>query len=81
MSQEADFIVDRRRMRRKLTFWRVITAVVIIVALIGGGLVVTGVDVVTFCKLCGECIEVCPEKLFEEAPFEEHWPEEMEATP
>ena len=25
MSLDADLIVDRRRMRRKLTFWRVIT--------------------------------------------------------
>ena len=29
---------------------------------------VTGADVSTFCKLCGECIAVCPEKLFKEVP-------------
>ena len=35
MSLDADAIVDRRRMRRKLTFWRVLTVLVAIVA-IGG---------------------------------------------
>ncbi len=35
MSLDADAIVDRRRMRRKLTFWRV-AAVVIAIAAIGG---------------------------------------------
>ena len=35
MSLDADVIVDRRRMRRKLTFWRVVAALVAIVA-IGG---------------------------------------------
>ena len=29
MSLDADLIVDRRRMRRKLTFWRVLAVVVI----------------------------------------------------
>ena len=29
MSLDADLIVDRRRMRRKLTFWRVLAIVVI----------------------------------------------------
>jgi protease IV len=38
MSFDADFIVDRRRMRRKLTFWRVVTVLVIIVAVVGAGL-------------------------------------------
>jgi protease-4 len=33
MSLDADTIVDRRRMRRKLTFWRVLTVVVAIVAI------------------------------------------------
>lgn len=33
MSLEADTIVDRRRMRRKLTFWRVLTVAVAIVAI------------------------------------------------
>jgi protease-4 len=35
MSHDADSIVDRRRLRRKLTFWRVL-AVVAVVAVIGG---------------------------------------------
>ena len=39
------------------------------------GLLVTGVDVSSFCKLCRECIEVCPEKLFVAAPFQEVWEE------
>jgi len=33
MSLDADLIVDRRRMRRKLTFWRVVAIVVAIVAI------------------------------------------------
>jgi protease-4 len=41
MSLDADLIVDRRRMRRKLTFWRVITVLVAIAAVVGGGLVLT----------------------------------------
>jgi ferredoxin len=41
---------------------------------------VTGVDVTSYCKLCGECIAVCPEKLFAEAPFEEVWVEEGVAS-
>ena len=36
MSLDADAIVDRRRMRRKLTFWRV-TAVLVALVAIGGG--------------------------------------------
>jgi protease IV len=35
MSLDADLIVDRRRMRRKLTFWRVIAIGVIVLALAG----------------------------------------------
>jgi protease-4 len=35
MSLDADQIVDRRRMRRKLTFWRVATVLVAIVAIVG----------------------------------------------
>jgi protease-4 len=35
MSLDADLIVDRRRMRRKLTFWRVLAFLVAIVAIIG----------------------------------------------
>ena len=34
MSLDADLIVDRRRMRRKLTFWRVVAVVVAIIAII-----------------------------------------------
>ena len=34
MSMESDVIVDRRRLRRKLTFWRV-AAVIIAIAAIG----------------------------------------------
>ena len=43
------------------------------------GLLVTGVDVSSYCKLCGECIAVCPEKLFQEMPFQDVW-EESEVT-
>jgi protease IV len=39
MSLDADAIVDRRRMRRKLTFWRVIAAVITLVALVGAAFV------------------------------------------
>ena len=35
MSLDADLIVDRRRMRRKLTFWRVLAVVIAIVAVVG----------------------------------------------
>jgi protease-4 len=42
MSSDADFIVDRRRMRRKLTFWRVLTVLIAIVVVVGGGLIVSG---------------------------------------
>jgi protease-4 len=35
MSFDADAIVDRRRMRRKLTFWRVSAILVVIVAVVG----------------------------------------------
>jgi len=38
MSLDADQIVDRRRMRRKLTFWRVATIFILIAAVVGGGL-------------------------------------------
>jgi protease IV len=37
MSFDADAIVDRRRMRRKLTFWRVSAILVVLVAVIGVG--------------------------------------------
>ena len=35
MSLETDHIVDRRRMRRKLTFWRVVAVLIAIVAVVG----------------------------------------------
>jgi protease IV len=38
MSLDSDVIVDRRRIRRKLTFWRVLAVVVLIAAVIAGGL-------------------------------------------
>ena len=38
MSLDTDAIVDRRRMRRKLTFWRVTAVVVALVAICGGAL-------------------------------------------
>jgi protease IV len=40
MSLDADLIVDRRRMRRKLTFWRVATVFILIAAVVGGALTV-----------------------------------------
>ncbi|CAN5504106.1 signal peptide peptidase SppA [soil metagenome] len=44
MSLDSDVIVDRRRMRRKLTFWRVSAVLVAIVAVIGVGLIVNRSD-------------------------------------
>jgi protease-4 len=41
MSLDADYIVDRRRMRRKLTFWRVFAILVAIVAVVGVTLTLT----------------------------------------
>lgn len=41
MSLDADMIVDRRRMRRKLTFWRVVAVLVALVAVIGGAVLAT----------------------------------------
>jgi protease IV len=41
MSLDADFIVDRRRMRRKLTFWRV-AAIALVVLGIAGAAVLSG---------------------------------------
>ena len=35
MSLDADAIVDRRRMRRKLTFWRVSAVVIALLAIVG----------------------------------------------
>ncbi len=42
MSLDSDVIVDRRRIRRKLTFWRVTAAVVAIAAIVAVGLVASG---------------------------------------
>ena len=39
MSLDSDVIVDRRRMRRKLTFWRVAAAVVAIAAVVAVGVI------------------------------------------
>ncbi len=41
MSLDSDIIVDRRRIRRKLTFWRVFAALVVIGAVVAIGLIVT----------------------------------------
>jgi protease-4 len=41
MSLDSDVIVDRRRIRRKLTFWRVLTALIAIGAIVVVGLVAT----------------------------------------
>ncbi len=42
MSLDADSIVDRRRMRRKLTFWRVVAVVVAIVAVVSAAAALRG---------------------------------------
>lgn len=47
MSLDADLIVDRRRMRRKLTFWRALTVFIAIAAVVGAGLVFTGRSAIT----------------------------------
>ena len=41
MSLDSDVIVDRRRIRRKLTFWRVAAAVVAIAAVVTVGVIAT----------------------------------------
>ncbi len=41
MSLDSDVIVDRRRIRRKLTFWRVVAALVTVVAVVSIGAMVT----------------------------------------
>ena len=43
MSLDADLIVDRRRIRRKLTFWRVTAILVAVGAVVGGAVMLTGV--------------------------------------
>lgn len=49
MALDADTIVDRRRMRRKLTFWRVFAILIVIgaVVAVGAALRVPGTDVLT----------------------------------
>ena len=49
MSLDSDVIVDRRRMRRKLTFWRVLAILIVIgaVVAVGAALRVPGTDVLT----------------------------------
>ena len=41
MSLDSDVIVDRRRIRRKLTFWRVVAVVVAIAAMVAVGVLAT----------------------------------------
>jgi len=61
MSLDADLIVDRRRMRRKLSFWRVIAVLIAIVAIVGvaasvskrGGGVTAGGDYIARVKITG----------------------------
>src|SRR3954469_11538273 len=40
MSLDADYIVDRRRTRRKLTFWRILAVTLAIIAVIGAAMAV-----------------------------------------
>ncbi len=42
MSLETDHIVDRRRMRRKLTFWRVVATLIAVIAVVGVASVLRG---------------------------------------
>jgi protease-4 len=42
MPYDAEMIADRRRLRRKLSFWRVLSFVALIAAVVIGGLAVTG---------------------------------------
>ena len=44
------------------------------------GVLVTGLSQSQFCKQCLECVAVCPEKLFQQVPFEELWPEEEKVS-
>lgn len=61
MSLDSDMIVDRRRLRRKLTFWRVTAALVVIVAVMGiavlatpaGRSAVTGSNAIARIKIDG----------------------------
>lgn len=61
MSLDADLIVDRRRMRRKLTFWRVFAVLIAMVAIVGlaasvtkrGGGMTAGGDYIARIKITG----------------------------
>ena len=61
MSLDADLIVDRRRMRRKLTFWRVLAVLIAIAAIVGvaasvakrGGGMTAGSDYIARIKITG----------------------------
>jgi protease IV len=44
MSLDADYIVDRRRMRRKLTFWRVFAVLIAVAAIAGLASVLSGTE-------------------------------------
>ena len=48
MSLDSDVIVDRRRIRRKLTFWRVVSALVVIAAIVTVAVVATPAGRSTF---------------------------------
>jgi len=60
MSLDADLIVDRRRMRRKLTFWRVLAVLILIAAVVAvaaavgrGDLLAAGGDYIARVKITG----------------------------
>src|SRR5437870_8979146 len=60
MSLDADLIVDRRRMRRKLTFWRVLAVLVAIAAVVAlaaaakrGDVLTAGGDYIARVKITG----------------------------
>jgi protease-4 len=60
MSLDADLIVDRRRMRRKLTFWRVFSVLVLIAAVVAvaatvrrGNVLTAGGDYIARVKITG----------------------------
>jgi len=42
MTTESDYLVDRRRLRRKLTFWRVAAFLVAAIAIVGAGFAIAG---------------------------------------
>jgi protease-4 len=60
MSLDADLIVDRRRMRRKLTFWRVLAVLILIAAVVAvaaaagrGDILTAGGDYIARVKITG----------------------------